>query len=172
MRRKPARPVTGWMARASLQPFPTSPGRTSASARRNVSTSPVRFLGAGPEFDQRRKIFSGLYRDACIQAGVRRFLQGSAQCLIVTGGTGAGQRDLTIETVTPLLEKVLPGFGELFRWLSYGEVGSAAMLSRALCGVSRGKVVCCLPGSEEAVRLALCKVLLPELPHLIWVASR
>lgn len=107
-----------------------------------------------------------------IQAGVRRFLQGAAQCLIVTGGTGAGQRDLTIETVTPLLEKVLPGFGELFRWLSYGEVGSAAMLSRALCGVSRGKVVCCLPGSEEAVRLALSKVLLPELPHLIWVASR
>lgn len=107
-----------------------------------------------------------------IQAGVRRFLQGPAQCLIVTGGTGAGQRDLTVETVTPLLEKVLPGFGELFRWLSYGEVGSAAMLSRALCGVSRGKVVCCFPGSEAAVRLALSKVLLPELPHLIWVASR
>jgi molybdenum cofactor biosynthesis protein B len=107
-----------------------------------------------------------------IQAGVRRFLQGPAQCVIATGGTGVGQRDLTIETVTPLLEKVLPGFGELFRWLSYGEIGSAAMLSRALCGVSRGKVVCCLPGSEAAVRLALSKVLLPELPHLIWVASR
>ncbi|MBI4736947.1 MAG: molybdenum cofactor biosynthesis protein MoaB [candidate division NC10 bacterium] len=107
-----------------------------------------------------------------IQAGVRRFLQGPALCLIVTGGTGVGQRDLTIETVIPLLDKVLPGFGELFRWLSYGEVGSAAMLSRALCGVSRGKVVCCLPGSEAAVRLALSKVLLPELPHLIWVASR
>ncbi len=107
-----------------------------------------------------------------IQAVVQRFLQGGAQCLIVTGGTGVGQRDLTIETVTPLLEKTLPGFGELFRWLGYGEVGSAAMLSRALCGVSRGKVVCCLPGSEAAVRLALSKLLLPELPHLIWVASR
>jgi molybdenum cofactor biosynthesis protein B len=107
-----------------------------------------------------------------VQTAVRRFLQGPGQCLFVTGGTGAGRRDLTIETVTPLLEKILPGFGELFRWLSYGEVGSAAMLSRALCGVSQGKLVCCLPGSEAAVRLALSKVLLPELPHLIWVATR
>ncbi len=107
-----------------------------------------------------------------IQAVVRRFLQGPAQCLIITGGTGIGRRDLTIETVTPLLEKVLPGFGELFRWLSYGEVGSAAMLSRALCGVSRGKLVSCLPGSEAAVRLALSKLLLPELSHMVWVASQ
>jgi molybdenum cofactor biosynthesis protein B len=105
-----------------------------------------------------------------IQAAVRRFLQGPGQCLIATGGTGAGRRDLTIETVTPVLEKVLPGFGELFRWMSFAEIGSAAMLSRALCGVSRGRVICCLPGSEAAVRLGLGKVLLPELPHLIWVA--
>lgn len=107
-----------------------------------------------------------------IQAALRRFLQGPGQCLIVTGGTGVGRRDLTVETVTPLLEKILPGFGELFRWLSYGEIGSAAVLSRALCGVSRGRVICCLPGSEAAVRLGLSKVLLPELPHLIWVASQ
>jgi molybdenum cofactor biosynthesis protein B len=92
--------------------------------------------------------------------------------LIVTGGTGVGRRDLTVETVMPLLEKVLPGFGELFRWLSYAEIGTAAALSRALCGVSRGRVICCLPGSAAAVRLGLSKVLLPELPHLIWVASR
>jgi molybdenum cofactor biosynthesis protein B len=107
-----------------------------------------------------------------IQAVVHRFFQGPAQCLIITGGTGVGRRDLTIETVTPKLEKILPGFGELFRWLGYGEIGSTAILSRALCGVSRGRVVCCLPGSEAAVRLALSKVLLPELPHLVWVASR
>ena len=107
-----------------------------------------------------------------VQTAVRRFLQGPGQCLFVTGGTGVGRRDLTIETVTPLLEKVLPGFGELFRWLSYAEVGSAAMLSRAFCGVSQGKLVCCLPGAEAAVRLALSKVLLPELSHLIWVATR
>lgn len=107
-----------------------------------------------------------------IQAAVRRFLQGPALCLVTTGGTGAGRRDVTIETVAPCVEKELPGFGELFRRLSYEEIGNAAMLSRALCGVSRGKVICCLPGSEAAVRLALTKLLLPELPHLIWVASR
>jgi molybdopterin adenylyltransferase len=107
-----------------------------------------------------------------IQAAVRRFLQGPALCLVATGGTGAGRRDLTVETVSPLLDKLLPGFGELFRWLSYQEIGSAAMLSRALCGVSRGKLIYCLPGSEAAVRLGVGKLLLPELPHLIWVASR
>jgi molybdenum cofactor biosynthesis protein B len=107
-----------------------------------------------------------------IQAAVRRFLQGPALCLVTTGGTGAGRRDLTIETVAPYLEKELPGFGELFRRLSYDDIGNAAMLSRALCGVSRGKVICCLPGSEAAVRLALIRLLLPELPHLVWVASR
>lgn len=107
-----------------------------------------------------------------IQAALRRFLQGQGVCLITTGGTGAGRRDVTIETVTPFVDKVLPGFGELFRRLSYEEVGSAAMLSRALCGVSRGKVICCLPGSEAAVRLGLSRLLLPELPHLVWVASQ
>jgi molybdenum cofactor biosynthesis protein B len=107
-----------------------------------------------------------------IQAAVRRFLLGTAQCLIVTGGTGVGRRDVTIETVTPLLEKVLPGFGELFRWLGFGEIGSAAMLSRAVCGISRGKLICCLPGAEAAVRLGLSKLLLPELPHVLWVANR
>jgi len=76
-----------------------------------------------------------------IQAAVRRFQQGPALCLVATGGTGAGRRDLTIETVGPLLDKLLPGFGELFRWLSYQENGSAAILSRALCGVSRGRLV-------------------------------
>ncbi len=106
---------------------------------------------------------------ARIRASVRRFLQGSADCLVITGGTGVGRRDITIETVTPLLEKTLPGFGELFRSLSYAEIGTAAWLSRALCGVSGGKVICCLPGSEAAVRLGIGKLLVPELPHLIWV---
>jgi molybdenum cofactor biosynthesis protein B len=107
-----------------------------------------------------------------IQAAVRRYLQGPASCLVTTGGTGVGRRDLTIETVTPFVDKVLPGFGELFRRLSYEEIGGAAMLSRALCGVSRGKVICCLPGSEAAVHLGVSRLLLPELPHLVWVASR
>ena len=107
-----------------------------------------------------------------IQAAVRRLLQGPALCLVVTGGTGAGPRDVTVDTVLPLLEKELPGFGELFRWLSYQEIGSAAVMSRALCGVSRETVVYCLPGSEAAVRLAVSKLVLPELPHLIWTVRR
>ncbi len=107
-----------------------------------------------------------------IQAAVRRLLQGPAVCVVLTGGTGAGPRDITVDTVRPLLEKELPGFGELFRWLSYQEIGSAAVMSRALCGVSREKVVYCLPGSEAAVRLAVGKLILPELPHLIWTVRR
>jgi molybdenum cofactor biosynthesis protein B len=104
-----------------------------------------------------------------IRASVRRLLQGSAECVVITGGTGAGRRDVTIETIAPLVEKTLPGFGELFRSLSYAEIGTAAMLSRALCGVVGGKVICCLPGSEAAVRLGVGKLLVPELAHLLWV---
>ncbi len=107
-----------------------------------------------------------------IEGAVRRFLVGPCQCLIVTGGTGAGRRDVTVETVAPLLQKMLPGFGELFRWLSFQEVGTAAMLSRALLGVAEGKPICCLPGSAAAVRLGVGKLLLPELAHLVWGASR
>jgi molybdopterin adenylyltransferase len=107
-----------------------------------------------------------------IRAAVRRFLQGPARCLIVTGGTGPGRRDLTVETVTPLLDKELPGFGELFRALSYQTIGTAAILSRAVCGVSGGKVICCLPGSEDAVRLGVGTLLVPELRHLLWAAGR
>lgn len=109
---------------------------------------------------------------ARIRASVRRFLHGAAGCLVVVGGTGVGRRDLTIETIAPLLEKTLPGFGELFRSLGYGEIGTAAMLSRALCGVSGGKVICCLPGSEAAVRLGVGKLLVPELAHLVWNLRR
>jgi molybdenum cofactor biosynthesis protein B len=107
-----------------------------------------------------------------IQAAVARMLQGATQCLIVTGGTGIGRRDLTIETVSPMLDKVLPGFGELFRSLSFAEIGPAAMLSRALLGVRGERIVCCLPGSEAAVRLALSKLVLPELGHLVWVTTK
>ena len=107
-----------------------------------------------------------------IAAAVAGFLDGPAQCLIVTGGTGAGRRDLTVETVTPLLEKLLPGFGELFRSLSFQEIGTAAMLSRAVLGVAAGKPICCLPGSAGAVRLGVERLLLPELEHLVWTATR
>ncbi len=86
--------------------------------------------------------------------------------LIFTGGTGIAPRDSTIEALRPMLSKELEGFGELFRMLSYQEIGSAAMMSRALAGISHGKIVVALPGAPAACRLAMEKLLLPELGHI------
>ncbi len=86
--------------------------------------------------------------------------------LIVNGGTGIAPRDSTIEALRPLLDKELDGFGELFRALSFQEIGSAAFLSRALAGISGGKILVALPGSPNACRLAMEKLLLPELGHM------
>ena len=88
--------------------------------------------------------------------------------IVITGGTGLGSRDRTIEAVRPLLEKEIPGFGELFRLLGYQEqVGTAAMLSRAPRGGARGKLLISLPGSKAAVGLALDRLILPEAAHLL-----
>ncbi|MGH8012224.1 MAG: MogA/MoaB family molybdenum cofactor biosynthesis protein [Candidatus Binataceae bacterium] len=89
--------------------------------------------------------------------------------VIISGGTGITARDLTIEAVRPLLDKELDGFGELFRMLSYNEVGAAAFLSRALAGISEGKIVVALPGSPDACRLAMEKLLIPELGHMAYL---
>ncbi len=88
------------------------------------------------------------------------------RAVVFTGGTGVAPRDVTPDTVEPRLERVVPGFGELFRLLSYEDIGSAAILSRALAGIARGRVVFVLPGSRGAVRLALDKLVLPEIGHL------
>jgi len=88
------------------------------------------------------------------------------QAVLLTGGTGVAPRDVTPDTVEPLLQRVIPGFGELFRMLSYEEIGSSALLSRALAGLLKGRVVFVLPGSRGAVRLGLEKLVLPELGHL------
>lgn len=87
--------------------------------------------------------------------------------IITTGGTGIASRDSTYEAIEGLFEKRLEGFGELFRVLSYEEIGSAAMLTRAAAGVSRGTAIFMLPGSEHAVRLGMTKLILPELGHVI-----
>jgi molybdenum cofactor biosynthesis protein B len=87
--------------------------------------------------------------------------------VLFTGGTGVSPRDVTVEAVRPLFEKELPGFGELFRMLSYAEVGSAAMLSRATAGVARRKAIFLLPGSPAAIELAGGKLVLSEAAHLI-----
>ena len=87
--------------------------------------------------------------------------------IIFSGGTGIAPRDTTFDALSRLLEKTLPGFGELFRWLSYQEIGSRAIASRAVAGIYRQTLVFSLPGSANAVELALQKLILPELVHLV-----
>ena len=103
-----------------------------------------------------------------IEEGLRCVL-GSADldAVIFCGGTGIAPSDITIETVSPFLEKTLPGFGEIFRRLSFDTIGSAAVLSRAIAGVAKGTVVFCIPGSPDAVRLCLEKIILPETSHIV-----
>jgi molybdenum cofactor biosynthesis protein B len=90
--------------------------------------------------------------------------------VIITGGTGLSPRDVTTESVTPLVDKEIPGFGELFRKISFESIGSAAILSRAFAGTSKGKAIFCLPGSPDAVQTAMEKLILPELGHIIRIA--
>lgn len=97
---------------------------------------------------------------------------GAARVIVFNGGTGIARRDNTFDALAPRLEKVIPGFGEIFRMLSYEQVGAAAMLSRATAGVYRGVVVVATPGSPAAVRLAWEKLLEPELEHLAWELTR
>ena len=96
----------------------------------------------------------------------------SVEAFILTGGTGITSRDSTYEAIEAVLDKRLAGFGELFRMLSYEEIGAAAMLSRAQGGVVQGRVLFSLPGSPNACRLALEKLIIPELPHLIREVRR
>lgn len=103
-----------------------------------------------------------------IRAALEEAARAGAQAVLVNGGTGISGRDRSYEAVAGLLEKRLDGFGELFRMLSFHEIGSAAMLSRAVAGVWRGRVVFSMPGSTAAVRLAWEKLIAPELGHLAF----
>jgi molybdopterin adenylyltransferase len=102
----------------------------------------------------------------------RQLANPDVQVIVTTGGTGITSRDCTFEAVNSMLWKRLEGFGELFRMLSYEQIGSGAMMSRALAGTVAGRIVVSLPGSEAAVRLALEKLLIPELGHLVREATR
>jgi molybdopterin adenylyltransferase len=97
---------------------------------------------------------------------------GDVDAIITTGGTGLTSRDSTFEAIDALLTKRIPGFGELFRMLSYHDIGSAAMMSRACAGTIGRIVVISLPGSEKAVRLAMDKLVVPELAHLVQQATK
>ena len=102
----------------------------------------------------------------------RQLANPDVQVIITTGGTGISSRDRTYEAESALLDKRLDGFGELFRMLSYEQIGPSAMLSRACAGLVAGRIVVLLPGSEAAVRLAMERLLIPELGHLVHEASR
>jgi molybdenum cofactor biosynthesis protein B len=121
-------------------------------------------LGAGHELTSREivpdeaKAISAALSAALAADGTR--------AIILTGGTGVAPRDVTPESVEPLLDRLVPGFGEIFRALSFEEIGSAAVLSRALAGIANGRVVFVLPGSRGAVRLGMERLILPEIGHL------
>ena len=109
--------------------------------------------------------------------GLKKLLSGLADSkefhlIVTTGGTGIASRDNTISAVKPLLSKSMEGFGELFRSLSYDEIGSRAMLSRATAGVIGNSLIFCLPGSLNAVKLGMNKLILPDLGHLVWELTR
>ncbi len=106
-----------------------------------------------------------------VEETLERLARSDARLIFFNGGTGIAPRDTTIDVVIRKLDKELAGFGEIFRMLSYEEVGSAAILSRATAGVYKGKVVVCTPGSPAAVRLAWEKLIAPELEHLVWEAG-
>lgn len=95
-----------------------------------------------------------------------------ANCIILNGGTGLTHDDCTIEAVTPLLEKVIDGFGELFRMKSYDEIGTPALLSRAVAGIYRQRAVFCIPGSTAAVKLATTELIIPEIVHILSHATK
>jgi molybdenum cofactor biosynthesis protein B len=102
----------------------------------------------------------------------RHLADSDVQAIITTGGTGITSRDSTYEVVTAMMTKKLDGFGELFRVISYQQIGAAAIMSRACAGLAAGRVIISLPGSEAAVRLAMEKLVLPELGHLVQQAAR
>jgi len=107
-----------------------------------------------------------------IDQAVRSTDTQAADAVLITGGTGISARDQTYETITNLLDKPIPGYGELFRMLSYDEIGAASMLSRATGGIREDKVILTMPGSTAAVKLAMEKLIIPELAHLVHEATK
>ncbi len=105
-----------------------------------------------------------------ITAAVQALLeQSDVDAIITSGGTGIAPRDTTFEAIQELLEKEITGFGEMFRMLSYEDIGTSAMLTRATAGVANGKVIVSLPGSTGAVELGMSKLVLPELGHMMFL---
>jgi molybdenum cofactor biosynthesis protein B len=160
-----------------LQPHPDSPGITVTCAVVTVSDTRI------PETDKSGQIIQQLLVGANhvvlayaiikdeptqIQQQIQRLSESAnLDVVIFNGGTGIAPRDTTYDAIEKLLEKILPGFGELFRFLSYQEIGSRAIASRAVAGVYQNKLIFSLPGSSNAVRLGMEKLILPEIAHLV-----
>lgn len=122
-----------------------------------------------------RVVFRAIVRDEPDQIGAlldQIIAETNARLLLFTGGTGIAPRDTTYDVISRRIEKPMPGFGELFRMLSFAEVGPAAMLSRATAGVYRGRLVFSMPGSPNAVQVAMDKLIIPEIEHLAWEVVR
>lgn len=147
-----------------------SDSRTAATDESGDLTEQL-LLGAGHTVVARHLLPND---DAQIRSRVEEALgRDDVDAVLCTGGTGLGARDRTIDVVRPMLDRELPGFGELFRMLSYLEqIGAAAMLSRALAGAARGKFVAVMPGSKAAVELALTRLIIPELQHALRELKR
>lgn len=107
-----------------------------------------------------------------IANSIKKLINENIDVIITNGGTGISKKDITIETVTKFFEKTLDGFGEIFRYLSYNEIGSGAIMSRATAGVCNGKIIFSIPGSPNAVKLATEKIIIPEIFHIVWEVKR
>ena len=108
-----------------------------------------------------------------IKAAIKKAVANKkVQAIIINGGTGIAKRDSTFEAIEGLLEKKLDGFGEVFRYLTYQEIGSPAIMTRATAGTHKGRIIFSTPGSENAVRLAMEKLILPELGHILQQLSK
>ena len=159
------------------QPHPDIPGMTVNCAVITVSDT------RSPQTDKSGQLIGQLLQDAGHTMGMYAIVKDEPELIraqieslrlrldlnavIFNGGTGIAPRDTTYDAIESLLEKTLPGFGELFRWLSYQEIGSRAIASRAIAGVYQNKLLFSLPGSTNAVQLAMQKLILPELCHLV-----
>ncbi len=156
--------------RAHCAVLTVSDTRTSATDRGGDAVAHA-LTAAGHTVAQRSLVPD---EPGAVVAALKGWLQASAppDAIITTGGTGIARRDTTVEVARSLVDKELEGFGELFRMLSYQQVGPAAMLSRAVGGLAGETLLFTLPGSVNAVTLAMEKLIVPELPHLVWERSR
>ena len=147
---------------------------TCSDSRAQVDDVSGRALREGLQTAGHTVVGSAVVKDEpeAIRTAVLGAIERGARAVLVTGGTGITRRDQTLEAIRPLMEREIPGFGELFRMLSFRQVGAAAMLSRAEAGVIAGVPVFLLPGSPAAIELAVRELVAPELPHLIGQLRR